>query len=265
MIPVQCQDGVKQSSIIEISSMVLRDLRDVAQASLDCRIENAVISVPACFNVSQRLATVKAANMAGLKVMRIINEPTAAAITYGLTNMNADGLGKKNILIFDLGGGTLDVSILTMERGNYQVKATVEDDLLGGLDFDNQLIRHYINELGRRHNNHLNREDLGRLRIECERAKWDLSSQLETRTHAVFSGINFDYHITRAKFEELNKHLFERCIGLVDKCLEGATMYRSSIDDIVLIGGSTKIPKVNPIKSQIDECAHCMNSKNGHT
>ncbi|RWR97802.1 heat shock cognate protein 2 [Cinnamomum micranthum f. kanehirae] len=242
MIPVQCQVGVKQSSIIEISSMVLRDLRDNAQAFLGCRIENAVISVPACFNDSQRLATVQAANMAGLKVMRIINEPTAAAITYGLTNMNADGLGKKNILILDLGGGTLDVSILTMERGNYQVKATAGDDHLGGLDFDNQLIRHCINELGRRHNNHLNREDLGRLRIECERAKWDLSSQLETRI--VVPGINFDHPITRAKFEELNKHLFERCIGLVDKCLERAKMYRSSIDDIVLIGGSTKIPKV---------------------
>ncbi|RWR95608.1 heat shock cognate protein 2-like protein [Cinnamomum micranthum f. kanehirae] len=259
VISFQYQSNEKQFSTLEISSMVLRNLRDTAEAFLGCPIENAVIAVPACFNDSQRLATVQAANIAGLNVMRIINEPTAAAIAYGLDNIeNNDDKRerrkkKKNILIFDLGSGSLDVSILIMEKGNYKVKATRGDAHLGGVDFDNKLIIHCIEELERKHNmkkghlsSNLSPKAYAKLRTSCEKAKRVLSAVDEAHIEidSLIKGVDFYTSITRATFEGLNKDLFEKCICTVDRCLEDANMYRSSIDDIVVIGGSARIPKV---------------------
>ncbi|XXG81195.1 hypothetical protein AAC387_Pa09g1892 [Persea americana] len=252
MISVQYQREAKQLSAIEISSMVLRNLCDTAEDFLKCLIKNVVISVPACFNDSQRLATVYAANIAGLSVKRIINEPTAAAIAYGLDNIVNNNRRKKkknNILIFDLGGGTLDVSILTIENGySYKVKATRGDAHLGGKDFDDLLIKHCIDELKKKDHLNVNSSPkaLAKLRTSCETAKKALSVVEETQIEidSLLPGIDFDYCITRAKFEELSEVLFNRCIDVVGKCLLDAKMYKSSIHDIVPIGGSTRIPKV---------------------
>ncbi|XXG81193.1 hypothetical protein AAC387_Pa09g1889 [Persea americana] len=268
VISFQYQGNAKEFSALEISSMVLLNLRYTAEAFLGCRIENAVIAVPACFNDSQRLATLQAANIAGLNVMRIMNEPTAAAIAYGLDNIeNNDDKKerrkkKKNILIFNLGSGSLDVSILIMERGNYKVKATRGDAHLGGVDFDNKLIIHCIEEFERKHHmekgqlsSNLSPKAYAKLRTSCEKAKRVLSTVDEAHIEidSLVKGIDFETRITRATFEGLNKDLFEKCIRMVDKCLEDANMYRSAIDDIVVIGGSTRIPKVREMLQEFFE------------
>merc|ERR1712159_143575 len=232
----------------EISSMVLVKMREVAEAYLGVKCNDAVITVPAYFNDSQRQATKDAGAIAGLNVMRIINEPTAAAIAYGLDKKSE---GEKNILIFDLGGGTFDVSILTIEDGIFEVKSTAGDTHLGGEDFDNRLVNHFVADFKRKHKKDLtqNKRSMRRLRTACERAKRTLSAstQASIEIEALFQGIDYYTSITRSRFEELCSDLFRSTLEPVEKALRDAKMSKSDIDDIVLVGGSTRIPKVQKL------------------
>ncbi|CAD6229184.1 unnamed protein product [Miscanthus lutarioriparius] len=250
MIVVNYKGEEKQFAAEEISSMVLIKMREIAEAYLGSTIKNAVVTVPAYFNDSQRQATKDAGVIAGLNVMRIINEPTAAAIAYGL-DKKATSSGEKNVLIFDLGGGTFDVSLLTIEEGIFEVKATAGDTHLGGEDFDNRMVNHFVQEFKRKHKKDLsgNPRALRRLRTACERAKRTLSSTAQTTIEidSLFEGIDFYSTITRARFEELNMDLFRKCMEPVEKCLRDAKMDKSSVHDVVLVGGSTRIPKVQQL------------------
>ncbi|CAI0420941.1 unnamed protein product [Linum tenue] len=243
MIVVQHKGEEKQFAPEEISSMVLIKMREIAEAFLGQNIKNAVVTVPAYFNDSQRQATKDAGSIAGLNVLRIINEPTAAAIAYGL-DKKASSRGEKNVLIFDLGGGTFDVSLLTIEEGIFEVKATAGDTHLGGEDFDNRLFK-------RKNKKDIstNARALRRLRTACERAKRTLSSTSQTTIEidSLYEGIDFYSTITRARFEELNMDLFRRCMEPVEKCLRDAKIDKGQIDDVVLVGGSTRIPKVQQL------------------
>nr|ARQ84040.1 heat shock cognate protein 70 [Liriomyza trifolii] len=229
----------------EISSMVLTKMKETAEAYLGKTVTNAVITVPAYFNDSQRQATKDAGTIAGLNVLRIINEPTAAAIAYGL---DKKAVGERNVLIFDLGGGTFDVSILSIDDGIFEVKSTAGDTHLGGEDFDNRLVTHFVQEFKRKHKKDLttNKRALRRLRTACERAKRTLSSstQASIEIDSLFEGTDFYTSITRARFEELNADLFRSTMDPVEKALRDAKLDKSAIHDIVLVGGSTRIPKV---------------------
>ncbi|XP_066499735.1 heat shock 70 kDa protein-like [Hoplias malabaricus] len=232
----------------EISSMVLVKMREIAEAYLGQSVNNAVITVPAYFNDSQRQATKDAGVIAGLNVLRIINEPTAAAIAYGLDKGKT---GERNVLIFDLGGGTFDVSILTIEDGIFEVKATAGDTHLGGEDFDNRMVKHFVDEFKRKHKKDIsqNKRAVRRLRTACERAKRTLSSstQASIEIDSLFEGIDFYTSITRARFEELNSELFRGTLEPVEKALRDAKLDKSQIQDIVLVGGSTRIPKIQKL------------------
>ncbi|CAI0420937.1 unnamed protein product [Linum tenue] len=234
----------------EISSMVLVKMREIAEAFLGQNIKNAVVTVPAYFNDSQRQATKDAGSIAGLNVLRIINEPTAAAIAYGLDKKGSRS-GEKNVLIFDLGGGTFDVSLLTIEEGIFEVKATAGDTHLGGEDFDNRLVNHFVAEFKRKNKKDIssNARALRRLRTACERAKRTLSSTSQTTIEidSLYEGIDFYSTITRARFEELNMDLFRRCMEPVEKCLRDAKIDKAQVNDVVLVGGSTRIPKVQQL------------------
>jgi len=232
----------------EISSMVLTKMKETAEAYLGKSVTNAVITVPAYFNDSQRQATKDAGAICGLNVMRIINEPTAAAIAYGLDKK----VGKeKNILIFDLGGGTFDVSILTIEDGIFEVKSTAGDTHLGGEDFDNRMVNHFVEEFKRKHKKDMsgNKRAVRRLRTACERAKRTLSSsaQANIEIDSLHEGIDFYTSVTRARFEELNADLFRSTLEPVEKSMRDAKMDKSAINEIVLVGGSTRIPKVQKL------------------
>ncbi|KHG09207.1 Heat shock 70 kDa 1 -like protein [Gossypium arboreum] len=200
--------------------------------------------------LNTRQATKDAGVIAGLNVMRIINEPTAAAIAYGL-DKKATSVGEKNVLIFDLGGGTFDVSLLTIEEGIFEVKATAGDTHLGGEDFDNRMVNHFVQEFKRKNKKDIsgNPRALRRLRTSCERAKRTLSSTAQTTIEidSLYEGIDFYSTITRARFEELNMDLFRKCMEPVEKCLRDAKMDKSSVHDVVLVGGSTRIPKVQQL------------------
>lgn len=250
MIEVSYKGEKKQFSPEEISSMVLSKMREIAEAFLGQAVKNAVVTVPAYFNDSQRQATKDAGLIAGLNVLRIINEPTAAAIAYGL-DKKASSTREKNVLIFDLGGGTFDVSILTIEEGIFEVKATAGDTHLGGEDFDNRMVNHFVQEFKRKHRKDIsgNARALRRLRTACERAKRTLSSTTQTTIEidSLYEGIDFYATITRARFEELNMDLFRRSMEPVEKCMRDAKMDKSQIDDVVLVGGSTRIPKVQQL------------------
>ncbi|XP_038836377.1 heat shock 70 kDa protein-like [Salvelinus namaycush] len=232
----------------EISSMVLVKMREIAEAYLGQKVSNAVITVPAYFNDSQRQATKDAGVIAGLNVLRIINEPTAAAIAYG---MDKGKSRERNVLIFDLGGGTFDVSILTIEDGIFEVKATAGDTHLGGEDFDNRLVSHFVEEFKRKHKKDIsqNKRALRRLRTACERAKRTLSSssQASIEIDSLFEGIDFYTSITRARFEEMCSDLFRGTLEPVEKALRDAKMDKAQIHDVVLVGGSTRIPKVQKL------------------
>jgi len=234
----------------EVSSMVLTKMKETAEAYLGKGVTNAVITVPAYFNDSQRQATKDSGAIAGLNVLRIINEPTAAAIAYGLDKKTA-GSGERNVLIFDLGGGTFDVSILTIEDGIFEVKSTAGDTHLGGEDFDNRMVNHFVQEFKRKYKKDLtsNKRALRRLRTACERAKRTLSSstQASIEIDSLFEGVDFYTSITRARFEELNADLFRSTMEPVEKSLRDAKMDKSQIHDIVLVGGSTRIPKVQKL------------------
>ena len=230
----------------EISSMILTKMRDTAEAYLGKRVNNAVITVPAYFNDAQRQATKDAGRIAGLNVLRIINEPTAAALAYGL---DKNLKNEKNVLIFDLGGGTFDVSILTIDEGSlFEVRSTAGDTHLGGEDFDNRLVNHFVQEFKRKHGKDLskNNRSMRRLRTACERAKRTLSSSTEANIEidALYEGIDYYSKITRARFEELCGDLFRATMDPVEKALRDAKLDKSKIHEVVLVGGSTRIPKI---------------------
>jgi heat shock protein 1/8 len=233
----------------EVSSMVLTKMKETAEAYLGQTLNDAVITVPAYFNDSQRQATKDSGVIAGLNVLRIINEPTAAAIAYGLDKKK--GAAECNVLIFDLGGGTFDVSILTIEEGIFEVKSTAGDTHLGGEDFDNRMVDHFVNEFKRKHKKDIkgNKRALRRLRTACERAKRTLSAsaQANIEIDSLFEGIDFYTSITRARFEELCSDLFKGTLEPVEKAMRDAKLDKSSIHDIVLVGGSTRIPKIQKL------------------
>ena len=253
MICVEFHGEAKKFSAEEISSMVLVKMKEIAEAYLGKDVKNAVVTVPAYFNDSQRQATKDAAVIAGLNCLRIINEPTAAAIAYGLDKRNDSNGAEKNVLIFDLGGGTFDVSLLTIEEGIFEVKATAGDTHLGGEDFDARLLQHFIAEFKRKNKKDItgNAKALRRLRTACERAKRTLSSTAQTSIEidSLFEGVDFYTSITRARFEELCMDLFRKCMDPVEKTLRDAKMDKSSVHEVVLVGGSTRIPKVQQLLS----------------
>ncbi|CAN6301374.1 unnamed protein product [Urochloa humidicola] len=255
MVVVQYEGTERQFKPEEISSMVLATMRETAEVYLGTTVKNAVVTVPVYFNNSQRQATIDAGTIAGLNVMRIINEPTAAAIAYGLDKMPVSNEGR-TVLVFDLGGGTLDVSLLNIDPGHdigmglFEVKAIAGDTHLGGADFDNEMVKFFLREFIRKHKKmdiRNNPRALRRLRMACERSKRMLSSTAETTVEidALHEGLDFCATITRSRFEELNKELFSKCVVAVEKCLRDAgVVNRSCVHDVVLVGGSTRIPKV---------------------
>jgi len=233
----------------EISSMVLGKMKKTAEAYLGKEVTDAVVTVPAYFNDSQRTATKDSGVIAGLNVLRIINEPTAAAIAYGLDKKK--GEGECSVLIFDLGGGTFDVSILSIIDGIFEVKSTAGDTHLGGEDFDNRLVDHFVNEFKRKQKKDMttNKRALRRLRTACERAKRTLSasSQANIEIDSLFEGEDFYTSITRAKFEDLCADLFKGTLDPVEKAMKDAKMAKGQVSDIVLVGGSTRIPKIQKL------------------
>ena len=250
MINVKYKNENKSFSSEQISSMVLQKMKETAESYLGEEVKQAVITVPAYFNDSQRTATKDAGSIAGLDVLRVINEPTAAAMAYGL---DKGSNGEKNILIFDCGGGTFDVSLLNIDDGVFEVKATAGDTHLGGEDFDNRLVSHFVREFKRKNKLDItdNKKAMRRLRSSCERAKRNLSSTPNSSIEidALYEGIDFYSNITRARFEDLCSDLFERCMKPVERVLKDSGLSKSKVDDIVLVGGSTRIPKLQKMLS----------------
>ncbi|XP_072975981.1 heat shock cognate 70 kDa protein-like [Typha angustifolia] len=250
LIMVTYKGKEKRLAAEEISSIVLMKMKEIAEDYLGTTVTNAVITVPANYSNAQRQATKDAGIIAGLNVMRLINEATAAAIAYGL-DRKPKKFEEENVLIFDLGGGTLDVSLVTMEEGIFEVRATAGDTHLGGEEFDNRMVDHFIKEFSRRHKKDIssNPRALQRLRTACERAKRILSSAAQTviEIDHLYDDIDFSSSITRAEFENLSVDLFRKCMEPVEKCLRDAKMDKGSIHDVVLVGGSTRIHKVHQL------------------
>jgi heat shock 70kDa protein 1/2/6/8 len=234
----------------EISAMILQEMKRMAESYLGKEVKKAVVTVPAYFNDAQRLATKDAGTIAGLEVLRIINEPTAASIAYGLDKQKEE---EKNILVFDLGGGTFDVSLLTIDGGVFEVKATSGDTHLGGEDFDTRLVNHFADEFKRKHKQDMtgNAKAMRKLRTACEKAKKTLSSAASAQIEidSIHDGIDFTASITRARFEELCADLFNLTIEPVRSVLTDSKMDKRSIHEIVLVGGSTRIPKIQSLLS----------------
>jgi len=246
-IRLETSAGTKEFSSEEISAMVLTKMKETAEAYLGKKVTHAVVTVPAYFNDAQRQATKDAGTISGLIVMRIINEPTAAAIAYGMDKKE----GEKNVLVFDLGGGTFDVSLLTIDNGVFEVVATNGDTHLGGEDFDQRVMEHFIKLYKKKKGKDLRKDNraVQKLRREVEKSKRALSSahQVRIEVEALFEGEDFSETLTRAKFEELNMDLFRSTLKPVQKVLEDADMQKKDIDEIVLVGGSTRIPKVQQL------------------
>ncbi|KAG0172733.1 Heat shock protein sks2 [Apophysomyces sp. BC1034] len=249
---VDFEGETKLFSPQEISSMVLIKMKEIAEAKLGKKVLKAVVTVPAYFNDSQRQATKDAGTIAGLDVLRIINEPTAAAIAYGLDDKDAK---ERNVLIYDLGGGTFDVSLLTISGGVFAVKATAGNTHLGGEDFDNTLVNHFVQEIKRKHKKDISSDPraLRRLRSASERAKRTLSSLTQTTVEvdSLFEGVDFQSNITRAKFEEINSTSFTKTVEPVERVLKDAKIDKKDINEIVLVGGSTRIPKIQSLLQDI--------------
>lgn len=248
VISVEYKGEEKTMKPEEISSMILAKMKSTAENFLGKTVDSAVITVPAYFNDAQRQATKDAGAIAGLEVLRIINEPTAAAIAYGL---DTEMKGEKKVLIFDLGGGTFDVSLLTIEDGIFEVLATAGNTHLGGEDFDNRLVEFFVTELKRKQKLDItgNARALRRLRTACERAKRTLSSgtQAFLEIDGLADGQDFSSTITRARFEDINMDYFNKCMEPVEKVLKDAKVSKGNVDRIVLVGGSTRIPKIQEL------------------
>jgi heat shock protein 5 len=229
----------------EISAMILGKMKEVAENYLGEKVTNAVVTVPAYFNDAQRAATKDAGAIAGLNVLRVVNEPTAAALAYGLDMV---GDKERQIIVYDLGGGTFDVSILTVDQGVFEVQSTAGDTHLGGEDFDQRVVDHFVKLYNKKYDTDItkNAKTMGKLKREVEKAKRSLSSQMSTKIEieAFHEGQDFSETLTRAKFEELNNDLFKKTLKPVEQVLKDAKLKKSDIDDIVLVGGSTRIPKV---------------------
>merc|ERR1711957_467605 len=246
MISVKVKGEDKVMAPEEVSSMVLTKMKETAEAYLGTKINDAVVTVPAYFNDSQRQATKDAGTISGMNVLRIINEPTAAAIAYGL-----DKKTEKNILVYDLGGGTFDVSLLTIDNGVFEVVATNGDTHLGGEDFDQRVMQHFIKIFNKKHSTDMNKDkrSLQKLRREVEKAKRALSSTHQARLEieALYDGHDFSETLTRARFEEINNDLFKNTLGPVKQVMEDSGLKKTQVDEIVLVGGSTRIPKVQQL------------------
>ncbi|KAK1667792.1 hypothetical protein QYE76_055951 [Lolium multiflorum] len=247
---VEVKDGdMRLLSPEEVSAMVLTRMKETAEAYLGEKVRDAVITIPAYFNDAQRQATKDAGAIAGLNVVRLINEPTAAALAYGLDKV--DEKKEKNVLVFDLGGGTFDVSILALDGGVFEVLATNGDTHLGGEDFDQRVMDHFIRLVKRKHGVDVSGDAraLGKLRRECERAKRALSNQHQVRVEieSLSDGVDLSESLTRARFEELNADLFRKTMAPVKKAMADAGLSKGDVDEVVLVGGSTRIPKIQQL------------------
>lgn len=249
-IQVTYKGEAKEFTPQEISSFILEKMKTTAESYIGKTVKNAVITVPAYFNDAQRQATKDAGMICGLNVLRIINEPTAAALAYGLNNKKSE---EQNIIIYDVGGGTLDVTLLTLDDGIFEVKATSGDTHLGGEDFDQNLVKYFAEEFKRKQKIDLSdsKKAMAKLKKECERAKRSLSSatQAHIEIDSLYDGIDFNTTITRAKFEQLNSALFQKCLHSVEQVLIDSKVSKSQIDEIVLVGGTTRIPKLQQLIS----------------
>merc|ERR1711957_21523 len=242
------QDGKKVNfAPEEVSAMILQKMKLTAEVFLGKEINNAVVTVPAYFNDAQRQATKDAGTISGMKVERIINEPTAAAIAYGMDKKG----GESNVLVFDLGGGTFDVTLLTIDNGVFEVLATNGDTHLGGEDFDQRVMQYFMKLFKKKHKKDMSKDkrSIQKLRREVERVKRTLSSQPQARleVESLFDGIDFSETLTRARFEDLNIDLFKKTMGPVSKVMSDGGLSKSEIDEMVLVGGSTRIPKVQEL------------------
>jgi len=247
-IKVEVKEGeTKTFAAEEISAMVLNKMKDIAEAYLGKKVTHAVVTVPAYFNDAQRQATKDAGTISGLNVMRIINEPTAAAIAYGLDKKE----GEKNILVFDLGGGTFDVSLLTIDNGVFEVVSTSGDTHLGGEDFDQRVMEYFVKLYKKKKGKDIRKDNraLQKLRREVEKTKRALSTahQARVEVESLFDGEDFSETLTRAKFEELNMDLFKSTLKPVKQVLDDSGLKKNEIDEIVLVGGSTRIPKIQSL------------------
>merc|ERR1711861_7281 len=246
MIGVKVKGEDKVVPPEEVSSMVLMKMKEISEAYLGREVKHSVVTVPAYFNDAQRQATKDAGTISGMNVLRIINEPTAAAIAYGL-----DKKAEKNILVYDLGGGTFDVSLLTIDNGVFEVVATNGDTHLGGEDFDQRVMQHFIKMFNKKHNKDLAKDKraIQKLRREVEKTKRALSSTHQARLEieALFDGIDFSESLTRARFEELNADLFKKTLGPVKNVMDDSGLKKTQVDEVVLVGGSTRIPKVQAL------------------
>eukprot|EP00435_Cladocopium_sp_Y103_P009033 s3324_g2.t1 len=246
MISVKVKGEDKVMAPEEVSSMVLTKMKETAENYLGKEVKHAVVTVPAYFNDAQRQSTKDAGTIAGMNVLRIINEPTAAAIAYGL-----DKKTEKNILVYDLGGGTFDVSLLTIDNGVFEVVATNGDTHLGGEDFDQRVMQHFMKIFQKKHGKDMSKDkrSIQKLRREVEKTKRALSSTHQARLEieALYDGVDFSETLTRARFEELNADLFKNTLGPVKQVLEDSGLKKNQVDEIVLVGGSTRIPKVQQL------------------
>ncbi|KAL5000405.1 heat shock protein 70 family [Aspergillus recurvatus] len=243
-VRVEVNQTPKTLSPEEVSAMVLGKMKEIAEGYLGKKVTHAVVTVPAYFNDAQRQATKDAGTIAGLNVLRVVNEPTAAAIAYGLDK----GSEERQVIVYDLGGGTFDVSLLSIDDGVFEVLATAGDVHLGGEDFDHRVMDYFVKQYNKKNNVDITKDlkAMGKLKREVEKAKRTLSSQMSTRIEieAFHNGQDFSETLTRAKFEELNMDLFKKTLKPVEQVLKDAKVSKADVDDIVLVGGSTRIPKV---------------------
>ena len=246
-VSVEVSGSQKAFTPEELSAMVLGKMKEIAESYLGTTVTHAVVTVPAYFNDNQRQATKDAGTIAGLNVLRVVNEPTAAALAYGLDKKG----GERQIIVYDLGGGTFDVSLLSIDDGVFEVLATAGDTHLGGEDFDQRIITHLAKQYNKKNNVDITKDlkTMGKLKREVEKAKRTLSSQMSTRIEieAFHDGNDFSETLTRAKFEEINMDLFKKTLKPVEQVLKDGKVKKSEIDDIVLVGGSTRIPKVQSL------------------